>query len=528
MVVVLRRSGAVTVWLLLGLSVAVGCGESTSDDDSGVGGTSAAGTPAIGGRDGGRAGGAGSTAGRAGAYTTGGGSVGVGGENGSAGDGEQSAGVGGTGNQSGGAPDGNAGERAASAGDPSAGGEAGAPNATCGNGRLERTEGCDDGNLQNGDGCSSSCATENGSSCQSALCDANGEDCKLVLPATFRDFNAHGATFGHPDFGPQTASPGAVVLGAVASVLDADGKPVLTSNATEANGYFHGTSSFAEWYRDGAPASSPIAGHVTLWDDGEGRYVNRWGAHGEKWPVSPLVLDYGTVTVGGPGGTGCDVQPCSAAQACYDPCTPWGDGQTQACCADVPPESERYLDGDPLFFPIDTAPGILVEARLEGEVPDAFGWLGYPKEHAVAAEWNITSPIVTASSTFPSTSHNFHFTTELSFWFRYDASALIRFDVSGDDDLWLFINGHLAADLGGLHTPLDGTVTLSGGQVELSETINTNTPPSTHSGTATTESYGLTDGGIYEVKLFHAEREPSSSALRFGVSGVDLRRSVCH
>ena len=37
-------------------------------------------------------------------------------------------------------------------------------------------------------------------------------------------------------------------------------------------------------------------------------------------------------------------------------------------------------------------------------------------------------------------------------------------DFTGDDDVWVFINRKLAVDLGGIHTPVQGSVTFGMGQ----------------------------------------------------------------
>src|SRR4030095_12261566 len=75
--------------------------------------------------------------------------------------------------------------------------------------------------------------------------------------------------------------------------------------------------------------------------------------------------------------------------------------------------------------------------------------------------------------------HNFHFTTEIHTTFKYRGTEIFNF--LGDDDLWLFINGRLAIDLGGLHPKLLSTVDLDARAAEL----------------------GIEKGNIYTMDIFH-------------------------
>jgi fibro-slime domain-containing protein len=86
--------------------------------------------------------------------------------------------------------------------------------------------------------------------------------------------------------------------------------------------------------------------------------------------------------------------------------------------------------------------------------------------------------------------HNFGFTTELHTRFRYGGGE--RFTFTGDDDLWVFVNGKLAIDLGGLHASESQALDLDAKAGDL----------------------GITAGETYDLELFHAERHSASSNFR--------------
>jgi fibro-slime domain-containing protein len=259
-----------------------------------------------------------------------------------------------------------------------------------------------------------------------------------------------------------------------------------------------------------------------LWDDGTGRYSNRWGKGGEKWQADPSTLAFDPVVYGGEGGTGCEYCVPSSTGTCYDPCVAW-PGATQACCAEMPVNAE--LEGTPLFFPIDSGPGLLTETRSEGKVPDAYGWLGYPWETSVADALDVETPVETAHSAFPSTAHNFNFTSEAKIWLRHAAGETLLLQAEADDDLWIFVNGRLALDLGSWHVPLDGSLSISESGVSVSARLEPYDDPVVN--TLPVRTFGLEDGQVFAITLFHAERQKETAALKLALSGKDLKRSVC-
>lgn len=95
---------------------------------------------------------------------------------------------------------------------------------------------------------------------------------------------------------------------------------------------------------------------------------------------------------------------------------------------------------------------------------------------------------------YEGTERNFHFTLETHLKFYYVEGGTFRF--LGDDDLWIFINGKMAVELGGLHPALEKIVNLDDIADEL----------------------GIEPGNSYSFDLFFAERHTGASRFIFETS----------
>ncbi len=86
--------------------------------------------------------------------------------------------------------------------------------------------------------------------------------------------------------------------------------------------------------------------------------------------------------------------------------------------------------------------------------------------------------------------HNYSFTMELHTTFTYNRG--LNFEFLGDDDVWAYINGKLAMDIGGIHVSLDG-------EIDLDDIAS---------------SYGLQAGRKYDFDFFYAERHTTNSRIK--------------
>jgi fibro-slime domain-containing protein len=126
----------------------------------------------------------------------------------------------------------------------------------------------------------------------------------------------------------------------------------------------------------------------------------------------------------------------------------------------------------------------------------------------------------------PDTTNNFGFTSEIRHWFEFRGGERLTF--SGDDDVWVFINGKLALDLGGMHPRREQTIVLDDtGEARCTITINGVDAATPVNCPTATRELDLTAGSVYEMALFHAERHTGFSNFNLTLGGFVSKKDAC-
>jgi len=388
----------------------------------------------------------------------------------------------------------------------------------CGDGRIETPETCDDGNGTSGDGCSEACELEEGWRCPFA--DA---PCRAARCGDSRVVDDEECDDGNGDDDDGCSSSCVIESGFVCAA----GGPC--SATTCGDGVVEGTESCDDGNTEIGDGCTPAcelepdcAGGTCEATCGDGRIF------GDE------ACDDGNVRDGDGCSSTCEVED---GFACTDVDADAAGRALPVVYRDLRashPDTQRggsaetgmvedTLDADGLPVPVVTSANLTTAANFRD-------WYVDTAENQTVASTLVlpTQPdgswSFASDSFFPldgqgwsalgepsafdctGTPHNFHFTTETRFWAEYDPTAPISIQFRGDDDAWVFVNGRLAIDLGGVHPPLAGGLTLD---------------PSTE------ESFGFAEGDILEVAVFHAERQTCASNFALILNGGGAVRSSC-
>ena len=270
---------------------------------------------------------------------------------------------------------------------------------------------------------------------------------------------------GHPDFENMTGNLCTGILGSIGKgILGRDGKPVLTRDAM--------TSECADYERkivNGTEVDSPgrknkmVKNHI---------YCQ---ASFDTW-----YRDDAKMNLNKPGKLLLAKVP--------------GKTDTYVFDSDNPPAAAKVVSGIYTYSDINT--------KLR--TTNSAGTVLTKSYFAPLYDFGLNEGIVSESSYLKDENANGSFTTEIHTTIQYRGNVA-TLEFSGDDDVWVYLNNRLFVDVGGMHS-----------KITRSNSIKVET---CQNGQKCDKTFGLYDGGIYDLKLFHAERARSGSNFKLTLTG---------
>ena len=152
---------------------------------------------------------------------------------------------------------------------------------------------------------------------------------------------------------------------------------------------------------------------------------------------------------------------------------------------------------------------------------DAWKNAGGPKNDNAAVTAAMTDPVLG-----PRHLRNYGFTMMGYAAFKYKKGAGEVFEFSGDDDMWIYVDGVLAVDLGGTHLPAFGKVDMDF-LSQNSHGCHEGEPLANNKGDGENCSLDADgswkDGSWHHLHFFHAERQSDGSNFKIRSSLSELK-----
>lgn len=126
--------------------------------------------------------------------------------------------------------------------------------------------------------------------------------------------------------------------------------------------------------------------------------------------------------------------------------------------------------------------------------------------------------------------NNFHFTSEARQAFVFDPDNPPTLTFRGDDDVWVYVNGQLTVDLGGIHGERTGRIFVNGPASELcigpngEDVDDFDADPA---GFCQTLDLALDPSRVNEIAVFQAERHVVASNYTLALEGFDAPITRC-